>query len=89
MQQISADAASSGDGGKVIVWADEVTCYHGTHQCDGWRSGGNGGLVEVSGKQNLAFNGFSRCRPHRSVMSAAILLDPNNITIQIAACRRR
>ena len=50
---IRADAGSSGDGGKVIVWADGDTRFYGSISAKGGSQSGNGGFVETSGKQNL------------------------------------
>jgi len=45
---IKADAVQNGDGGKVIVWADEATHAHGSITARGGANGGNGGFVETS-----------------------------------------
>ena len=55
--RITADATRSGDGGRVIVWADEVTGFYGDLSARGGSESGNGGFVEVSGKNNLEFRG--------------------------------
>ena len=52
--QIRADGLARGDGGRVIVWSDEVTRYFGTISARGGVEGGDGGFVEVSGKNSLA-----------------------------------
>lgn len=44
---IRADAEASGDGGKVIVWADESTRAYGAISARS--AGGKGGFVETSG----------------------------------------
>ena len=46
---ISADAVQSGDGGTVIVWADEATGFYGHVSARGGLSDGNGGFTEISG----------------------------------------
>ncbi len=77
---ITADAITEGDGGEVIVWADENTRYYGAISARGGAGGGDGGSVEVSGKQNLAF--FGTADVSAPLGSAGlILLDPNNISI--------
>lgn len=81
---INADALLNGDGGRVIVWANEVTGFYGNISARGGNNRGDGGFVEVSGKQDLIFDG-------RVDVSAAngnwgtLLLDPTNITISNAA----
>jgi len=45
---ISADALRDGDGGKVIFWGNDATCYYGTTSAQGGPLGGDGGFVEIS-----------------------------------------
>ncbi len=54
---INADAVENGDGGKVIAWADEVTAFYGNISATGGSNSGDGGFVEVSGKDGLIFEG--------------------------------
>ena len=54
---ISADAIRNGDGGRVIIWSDGMTNFGGTISAKGGKFSGNGGFVEVSGKQQLRFDG--------------------------------
>ena len=58
---VKADALVSGDGGRVIVWSDDTTRFFGNISVKGGPVSGNGGFVEVSGKQNLVFKGFVDC----------------------------
>ena len=78
---ITADATEDGDGGKVIVWADEVTRFYGNIKASGGAQSGDGGFVEVSGKQSLDMNGIIDVSAVYGEMGT-ILFDPNNITIQ-------
>ncbi len=77
---IKADALQSGNGGRVIVWADNAARFFGSISARGGAISGDGGFVEVSGKQNLVFDG-------KVDLNAAIgkggtlLLDPDNIII--------
>ncbi|WP_153163324.1 autotransporter-associated beta strand repeat-containing protein, partial [Zoogloea sp. 1C4] len=77
---ISADATGSGDGGKVIVWADDWTRFYGSIRARGGTLGGDGGFVEVSGKRNLAFSGNVNTG---AVLGRAgmLLLDPENLNV--------
>ncbi|MCC7079504.1 MAG: filamentous hemagglutinin N-terminal domain-containing protein [Burkholderiales bacterium] len=50
---IKADAGASGDGGKVIVWADDTTRSYGAISARGGQTSGAGGFVETSGKTGL------------------------------------
>lgn len=54
---VKADAEDTGNGGKVIAWADKTTSFYGTISARGGKISGDGGFVEVSGKENLAFDG--------------------------------
>ncbi|NER37736.1 MAG: CHAT domain-containing protein [Oscillatoria sp. SIO1A7] len=80
--KINADALNSGDGGSVVIWADENTFFDGTISARGGANGGDGGFVETSGKINLGVGSGA------SVDASAIngqagdwLLDPSDITI--------
>jgi len=77
---ITADAVTSGNGGKVIVWADEWTKFSGSITARGGAQNGDGGFVEVSGKENLAFTGTVNVGAPNGV-AGTILLDSDNITI--------
>ncbi len=81
---LRADAVGAGDGGKVVVWADEIARYYGSISARGGAGGGNGGFVETSGKGWLDFQGLVDTR---APMGAAgtLLLDPTDITISTAA----
>jgi filamentous hemagglutinin family protein len=77
---IHADATGNGNGGKVIVWADDTTRFYGNISARGGINGGNGGFVETSGHNYLDFRGLVDTRaPHGLV--GTLLLDPSNITI--------
>ena len=54
---LRADARESGDGGSVVVWADEATAFHGELSARGKGQGGDGGFAEISGKQSLVAHG--------------------------------
>lgn len=47
---IRADAIGNGDGGKIILWSDGPTSVHGTASAKGGPRGGDGGMVETSGR---------------------------------------
>jgi filamentous hemagglutinin family protein len=80
---IKADALSSGNGGKVIVWADDVTQFNGSITAKGGAQGGDGGFVETSGKATLqALGSVDASAPNGA--AGQWLLDPNNITIRTA-----
>jgi filamentous hemagglutinin family protein len=80
---IRADAGATGDGGKVIVWADEGTRFYGAISARGGALGGDGGLVETSGKQVLDAQGTVDASAPAGA-AGRWLLDPNNVRIQAA-----
>ena len=77
---MAADALVSGHGGQVIVWADAATRYLGTITARGGNETGNGGFVEVSGKQNLQFTGQVDIGTVTGV-PGQLLLDPATVVI--------
>ncbi len=81
---LTANALQSGNGGKVIVWADDITRYYGGISATGGAEGGNGGFAEVSGKQNLAFWGSADLSAVSGDVGT-LLLDPDNINIVAGA----
>ena len=77
---IAANGLVDGDGGKVIVWADEITRFFGDASVQGGAEGGDGGFVEVSGKETLVFAGdvfLSAANGDGGVL----LLDPTDINV--------
>ncbi|OCR00767.1 hypothetical protein BCD67_23830 [Oscillatoriales cyanobacterium USR001] len=81
---INVDGVSNGNGGRVIVWADDATRFYGNISARGGAFSGNGGFVEVSGKQTLDFAGFADLRSPFGI-AGTLLLDPTDITISSAA----
>ncbi len=75
---IRANATVTGEGGRVIIWADQNTGYFG--RITGRGATGRGGFVEVSGKENLAFDGRVELRGFNG-LDGSLLLDPANIVI--------
>ena len=78
--KIIADGGSHGDGGRIIVWSDYLTEFHGDISARGGAFAGNGGFAEVSGKIDLVYRGFSDLRAPNGE-TGALLLDPLNITV--------
>ncbi len=77
---INVDAIEQGNGGRSITWAEEYTGFWGNVSARGGATGGNGGFVEVSGRQQLTFDG----QVDLSAIAGnwgTLLLDPRNILI--------
>ena len=77
---LQADAAASGDGGKIIVWADEATRFYGQASARGGEESGDGGFVEISGKHHLKFEGEVDTTAANG-QTGTLLLDPDDIVI--------
>lgn len=78
---IKADATDNGNGGRVIVWADDTTRAHGAISARGGAWGGDGGFVETSGKQSLVVADAHVDTRAPLGATGLWLLDPNNIDI--------
>ena len=80
---LRSDALTQGNGGQVIIWSDGKTQFAGTASAQGGTQGGNGGLVETSGKQHLTVDPTAQVStkaPQGSV--GTWLLDPTDLTVQ-------
>ncbi len=72
------------DGGEIRVIADDGLFLRGLAEVsvDGGTQGGNGGFLELSGKQRMRLDGDYHGRAHAPGYSGgSLLLDPDNITI--------
>jgi filamentous hemagglutinin family protein len=78
--QIDANATGQGNGGRVIVWSDGVTVAQGKINAKGGAAGGDGGFVEVSGKQTLNFSAQVDTRAPLGTMGT-LLLDPTDLQV--------
>ncbi|MEY3304705.1 MAG: CHAT domain-containing protein [Pseudanabaena sp.] len=77
---IDVSALLSGNGGTAIVWADQTTRFLGSILAKGGTQTGDGGFVEVSGKQNLDYRGnVNTFAPNGK--TGILLLDPTDINI--------
>ncbi|SMC96269.1 beta strand repeat-containing protein [Sporomusa malonica] len=79
---IIADAITSGNGGQVVVWANDTTNFAGTITAKGGSASGNGGSVETSGKQKLTIADTANVNTLASKgIGGKWLLDPADFTI--------
>ena len=79
--RIEADALDAGRGGDVVIWADDTTRFRGAVSARGGAAGGDGGFVEVSGKERLQFAGTVDASAPAGA-AGTLLLDPRNITVK-------
>lgn len=78
---IQANATDKGNGGRVIVWADDSTRAYGSIEAKGGAQGGDGGFVETSGKRALDVNGVRVSAAASAGKAGTWLLDPADVTI--------
>ena len=77
---ISADARSTGSGGRVVVWSNGKTQFAGAISARGGSISGNGGTVEVSSHQLLDYTGSADLRATNGA-TGNLLLDPEDVLI--------
>lgn len=73
-----------GNGGKIIVWADNTTRVDGQVSAQGGALGGNGGFVETSGKQTLSVSTAAKVGAPKGA-GGTWLLDPQALMVIGAA----
>ncbi|MFN4280347.1 CHAT domain-containing protein [Thermosynechococcus sp.] len=77
---LDANSLGQGSGGVVINWADNNNNFYGRITARGGPQGGNGGFVEVSGKNYLDFQGVVDTTAPKG-NTGILLLDPTDIVI--------
>lgn len=77
---IKADAITSGDGGKVIVWGNQTAQAYGSIFARGGAQSGNGGFIETSG-HHLDVAGIRVNAGAPKGKNGQWLLDPENIIV--------
>ncbi|WHI50965.1 filamentous hemagglutinin N-terminal domain-containing protein [Microbulbifer sp. MLAF003] len=86
---INASGIGNAKGGKVIVWSDITTEFGGTILAESGAAGGDGGLVETSGKQYLHLDEedmFVSTLSHGDGETGNWLLDPGWMEIADDPC---
>jgi len=81
--EISADALSTGSGGRIILWGTESNRFYGQALARGGSEVGNGGFVEVSSKGYFDFQGTVDTSALHG-KNGTLLLDPCQVTIAAA-----
>ncbi len=82
--RIDADALHEGDGGKVVLWADQSANINGVITAKGGNVSGDGGFIETSARHRLTLN----ASPDASAPNGAAgtwLIDPDDIVITDSA----
>ena len=77
---IDTSGIGNSSAGNVVIWSDKNTQFGGNILARGGALGGNGGQIEVSGHDNLAFTGQVDTQAPNGTMGS-LLLDPTNITV--------
>jgi len=77
--KITADAKTSGNGGKVILWGNKTTQAYGQISARGGAHGGNGGFVETSAETLQVDSTVDTSAAEGT--QGTWLLDPSDVTI--------
>ncbi len=80
---INADAIADGNGGRVIVFANDATQFYGNISAQGSAYAEQGSFVEVSGKGTLTYDGLVDLRAPNGNWGT-LLLDPASLIISDA-----
>jgi filamentous hemagglutinin family protein len=78
--KLMANATGNGNGGTIIQWSDGTTVSSGSVSVQGGPLGGNGGFAEISGKQNLGFDGSVELSAPNG-KAGTVLFDPTDLWI--------
>ncbi len=76
----SASSRRNGAGGTIALWSDGDMKFSGLVKALGGSVSGNGGFIEVSGKEHLVFRGSADASAVNGA-AGTLLLDPTDITI--------
>ncbi len=82
--RIDASAIAQGNGGEIIVWSDNSTRSYGEFLVRGGSFGGDGGLIETSGRNFLDVAGIRVNAGANGGLAGTWLLDPRNVKLDYA-----
>jgi filamentous hemagglutinin family protein len=82
--EIDVASRQRGNGGTAVVWSEKNTSFDSRIMAQGGVGGGNGGLVEVSSRDSLAYSGYVDASATQG-QAGQLLLDPKNIDIVATA----
>ncbi len=77
---LSADARDQGDGGKIVLWGENVCASEGTFSARGGALGGDGGFIEISGNGLVIPRGEIDTSAPRGD-AGLFFIDPSNVVI--------
>lgn len=78
---INASALYSGDGGEVLLYANNRLDFAGSIYAQGGESSGDGGFIETSAAQDAYFTGGTISAGALNGKSGLWLIDPVNLTV--------
>jgi len=78
---INANALRYGNGGKIVLWSEELSRISGLLAADGGSMFGDGGFVETSSHGSLTFPGIRVKAGALNGKAGTWLLDPQDFTI--------
>ena len=77
---LDASALGLGDGGEIRLWSESATVFDGAIAATGGVLGGDGGFVEISGRDRLQVSGLVDVGAPAGALGS-VLFDPENILI--------
>jgi len=80
---LDVSASSEGNAGSVSIWGTDAAKFTGTVLARGGEQGGDGGLLELSGKGAVMFEGELHAQAPNG-LGGTLLIDPLDITIESA-----
>jgi filamentous hemagglutinin family protein len=81
---IAADSHGAADAGHIVILSDERAEVHGALSARAWGPSGDGGVIEISGRENLYVTSIADLRSAHGRFGQ-VIHDPTNITIQNGA----
>lgn len=79
--RVSASATGEGNGGLVVLWAEDALAFEGQLASTGAGASGDGGLVETSGKNSVLLKGSVQTLGSGGGDSGNWLIDPGTFEI--------
>ncbi len=78
---VAANATHQGDGGHIVIWAEDHAALHGSVAAKGGQQGGNGGAVELSARDEVILTHHVDLTALRGAFGH-LLIDPGLVTVQ-------